>query len=73
MMSYQDIMDNYEFCSINNAEVAPEICNEFVVNFLEKQKENRYIERLDAIDYTRNFCHWLFIKGHTQSKLTMTN
>ena len=27
-------MDLYEFCEINNAEVAPEICNEFITIYL---------------------------------------
>jgi hypothetical protein len=65
-------MTTHEFCGINNAEVAPEICNEFVTTYLEKQKDVG-LERLDSIDYTRNLCHWLFINGHTCSKLSMIN
>ena len=65
-------MNTHEFCAINNAEVAPEICNEFVTSFLEKYKDCG-LERLDSIDYSRNFCHWLFIHGHTCSKLSMIN
>ncbi len=72
LATYRDIMSTHEFCGINNAEVAPEICNEFVTTFLEKQKDVG-LERLDSIDYTRNLCHWLFINGHTCSKLSMIN
>lgn len=66
-------MPIHEFCSINNAEVVPEICNEFVTIYLEGTKEGIGINREDAIDYTRNLCHWLFINGHTCSKLSMIN
>ncbi|CDW77355.1 UNKNOWN [Stylonychia lemnae] len=70
MATFKDVMYIHEFCSINNSEVAPEICNEFVTTFLEMRKDCG-LEKLEAIDYTRNFCHWLFINGHTCSKLSM--
>ena len=66
-------MSLHEFCVINNAEVAPEICNEFITIFLDARKETVGIDRIDAVDYTRHFCHWLFINGHTCSKLSMIN
>ena len=72
LTTYKDIQNEHEFCTVNNAEVAPEICNEFVTTFLDKFKESG-LEKLDSIDYTRNLCHWLFINGHTCSKLSMIN
>jgi len=63
-------MSQNEFCEINNAEIAPEISNEFVAIYLENRKHTA-IERSDATDYTRHFCHWLFINGYTCSKLSM--
>ncbi len=36
LATYREIMSTHEFCGINNAEVAPEICNEFVTTYLEK-------------------------------------
>eukprot|EP00347_Sterkiella_histriomuscorum_P007733 403347763 len=70
LATFGDIISNHEYCSINNAEVAPEICNEFVTIFLESKKDCG-LEKLECIDYTRNFCHWLFISGHTCSKLSL--
>ena len=70
--TYRDLMSTHEFCAINNAEVAPEICNEYVTTFLDKTKDTG-LDKLDCIDYTRNLCHWLFINGHTCSKLSMIN
>lgn len=37
LATYRDAMSMHEFCAVNNAEVGPEICNEFVTTFLEKQ------------------------------------
>ena len=64
--------ENVEFCSENNAEHAPEICNELVTVFLEQKKDSD-LQRTESIDFTRHFCHWLFIKGYTCSKLSMIN
>lgn len=59
-----------EFCLENNAEHAPEICNEFVTVFMESKKQIE-ISKNDQIDLTINFCHWLFEHQFTCSKLTM--
>jgi len=32
------MMEKNEFCVINNAEVAPEICNEFITIYMEARK-----------------------------------
>ena len=59
-----------EFSRVNNAEHAPEVCNEFVTVFLDKYP-NTGIDRGDSIDLTRNLCHWIYTNGHTCSKLSM--
>jgi len=59
-----------EFSAINNAEHAPEICNEFVTVFLQDKKENS-LQKNESIDLTRNICHWLFTEGYTCSKVSM--
>ena len=38
LVSYREIMNNHEFCGMNNAEVAPEICNEFVTLYIDNKK-----------------------------------
>ena len=60
-----------DFCLENNAEHAPEICNEFVTVYLETRKTQINIPKPDQIDLTINLCHWLFEKHFTCSKLTM--
>ncbi len=60
-----------EFCIENNAEHAPEICNEFVTVFMENKKNQVDISKPDQIDLTINLCHWLFENQFTCSKLSM--
>ena len=62
---------NKQFCLVNNAEHAPEICNEFVTVYMEYKKSIIDIPKHDQIDLTINFCHWLFQCQFTCSKLTM--
>jgi hypothetical protein len=53
-------MEKEEFCIHNTAEHAPEICNEFVTIFMEKNKNKFEIVKCEQIDLTINMCHWLF-------------
>ena len=72
MFTFKDLINKNEFCQINNGEIMPEICNEFITIFLEQKKvESQTFNKDDAIDYTIHLCHWLFINGHTCSKLSM--
>ena len=64
-------LEKSEFCAVNSAEHAPEICNEFVTVFMEKHKGKIEIIKCEQIDLTINMCHWLFEKQFTCSKLTM--
>lgn len=59
-----------EFSVINNAEHAPEICNEFVTVFLQDKKDIN-LQKNESIDLTRNICHWLFTESYTCSKVSM--
>lgn len=60
-----------QFCLVNNAEHAPEICNEFVTVYMEQKRGSFEITKPDQIDLTINLCHWLFENQFTCSKLTM--
>lgn len=60
-----------DFWEVNNAEHIPDLWNEFITVFLEEYSFG--IERADAIDMTRNFCNWLYVQGHTCSKLSMAS
>ena len=68
----KDKMENDPFCLTQNAEHAPEICNEFVTVFMEHKRNAQFdISKPDQIDLTINLCHWLFENQFTCSKLTM--
>ncbi len=57
----KDRMEKEQFCLTNNAEHAPEICNEFVTVFMEHKRNSQFdISKPDQIDLTINLCHWLF-------------
>ena len=64
-------IETKQFCLVNNAEHAPEICNEFVTVYMEYKKSLIDIPKHDQIDLTINLCHWLFECQFTCSKLTM--
>lgn len=64
-------IETKQFCLVNNAEHAPEICNEFVTVYMEYKKSLIDIQKHDQIDLTINLCHWLFECQFTCSKLTM--
>jgi hypothetical protein len=64
-------IETKQFCLVNNAEHAPEICNEFVTVYMEYKKNIYDIPKHDQIDLTINLCHWLFQCQFTCSKLTM--
>ena len=64
-------IETKQFCLVNNAEHAPEICNEFVTVYMEYKKNLLDIPKHDQIDLTINLCHWLFQCQFTCSKLTM--
>jgi len=68
---YKHDMETKAFCLYNNAEHAPEICNEFVTVFMENKRGQCEISKPDQIDLTINLCHWLFENQFTCSKLTM--
>ncbi|CAI2376399.1 unnamed protein product [Moneuplotes crassus] len=58
-----------DFCTVNNAEKIPEMCNELITVFMEDHSFG--IDRADAIDMTRNLCSWLYTNSLTCSKLSM--
>ena len=70
--SYQPLRSQAEFTSINNAEFAPEIANEFVTIFYDETIAG-HLSRNDVIELTQHLCHWLFQQKMTCSKLSMVS
>ena len=65
-------MEEHEYVSVNNAEVIPEVCNEFVTVFMEARRNSPHsMNRQENVEMTRHMCHWMFINGHTCSKLSV--
>ena len=60
----------YDFSAVNNSEHAPETCNEFVTVYLSEMKPAG-LQKQEAIDLTRNLCHWLFDQSFTCSRISM--
>lgn len=62
-----------EHSSMTNAENAPDLCNDFVTEFLEN---NNYFgidadeDRMEIVELIQQFCYWLFANKYTQSRLT---
>jgi len=57
-----------------NADQVPDLCNEFITDFMENADffgMNSEEERNELIDVIQHFCHWLFKKSYTSSKLTL--
>ena len=48
-----------EYSSVCNADFLPMICNDFIQEFLDKEHGACQLSRLEAINLTRNFCHWI--------------
>ena len=65
-----------EYSALRNAETVPEICNEFVTDFLEN---NDYFgisterDRNEIIELIQHFCTWLYANGYTQSRLSLVS
>ena len=62
------------FCETNPAEQAPDLCNEFITEFMENADFfglNLDRERLELIEVIQHFCHWLYDRNYTTSRLTL--
>jgi hypothetical protein len=58
-----------EYTAVCNCDMAPLICNEFVTEFLDREHGACKLDRGDAIDLTRNFCHFLKSSGLSCAKI----
>ena len=62
-----------DYSEVNNAEDAPDISNDFITDYLEKDCDMFEFSKDDAIDMTQNFCQWLYDCNYTCSKLSLIN
>ena len=65
---------NVEYTEVRNAELCPDICNDFISDFLDTahyfgmKDEN---ERNEVVDLMQHLCQWLFENGQTTSRLSL--
>lgn len=58
------------YTRINNADIVPDMCNDFVGEFLEKHKFFG-MDVNELINAIQHCCHWLWENHYTTSKLTL--
>lgn len=64
-------ISDYHYTSINNAEDAPDVSNEFITEFLDTDNNLYDIDKETAIELTQNFCQWMYDSNFSCSKLTL--
>jgi len=73
----ENIPDNMkEYTQYYNAETVPDLCNEFVTEFMDRAdyfNMNSDTEKFELIEIIQYFCHWLHEYGYTSSKLSLLN
>lgn len=62
--------ESKEFTVVNTAETAPEVCNEFITEFMEE--EDYYgLDVNELIEIIQHFCYWLYKNQYTSSRLSL--
>ena len=64
--------DNKVYCQLYNAEIIPEICNDFILIFLEPY-DYYGLNKEELIELIQHFCYWLNVKQFTQLQLSLIN
>jgi hypothetical protein len=65
-----------EYSALRNPETVPEICNEFVTDYLENNDYfgiNSERDRNEIIELIQHFCTWLYMNGYTMSRLSLVS
>lgn len=66
--------DGRTFAETQPAEQAPDLCNEFITEFMEGADFfglNLDRERLELIEVIQHLCYWLYERAYTTSRLTL--
>lgn len=58
-----------EYSAVCNSDFLPMICNDFIQEFMDKDHGACQLTRTDAINLTRNFCHWIAHHGLTCARI----
>ena len=63
-----------EYTEVNNSDQVPDLCNEFITDFMENADYfglNSDDNKNELIEIIQHFCFWLFDNGYTSSRLTL--
>ena len=64
--------ENKTFCQLFNAEIIPEMFNEFLLDFMEPY-DYFGLNKDELIELIQHFCYWLNLKSYTQLQLSLIN
>jgi hypothetical protein len=59
-----------EHTQSNSADGVPDLCNEFITEFMESN-DNFRLETTELIEIIQHFCNWLYENKFTTSRLTL--
>jgi hypothetical protein len=59
-----------EFTQIQNAELIPDLCNDFIVDFMEPE-DYFGLDTNELIEIIQHLCYWLYVNSYTTSRLTL--
>lgn len=60
-----------QYSTVKSSDVIPDFCNEFIMNYLPQNCNN--FDRKLAIELTKHLCIWLFNRGLTKVKISMSD
>jgi len=66
------INDAEEFSVNNNADTVPDICNEFITDFMESH-DYFGLDTMELIEIIQHLCNWLYENKYTTSKLSLVS
>ena len=64
--------ENKDFTQLYNAEIIPEIFNEFLLDFMESY-DYFGLNKNELIELMQHFCYWLNINRYSQTQLSLIN
>jgi hypothetical protein len=69
---YKTVETGEEFAKVSPAETVPDLCNEFITEFME---HNDYfgLDTNELIEIIQQFCNWLYESKFTTSRLTLVS
>ncbi len=67
---FKNVPGAVEYSQENGADSAPDLCNEFITEFMENNK-NFGMDDGEIIELIQHFCYWLYENRHTTSRLTL--